>query len=268
MNLFKYPNPTERWLEEFNLKVETGRFYPGKFSVAIDVFKDGTRLFTSYDNGESMIDWQRRNYPQIESVSDVECAMGINVPGIGRFPVPTRYSFTKSLSLNSVREIMRAAMAVAQYPHTPDLSMVPTENSMRVRMHNTDRSWYNFKLYDQYGVAIRAIVGSHEADAPATSHYEASVLVRDGSKLTMRERTKWEYYFDAALADLSDSAARRAILREAKAGLGFTGDNGAVIKSDENGFVWRAGHLPYNLTVIRAHDYPVDNEPETKGLDI
>ena len=279
MNLFKYPD-TETGhdlLRKYNKLFDSGTLgTSGTVGLALDVWRDGHHLFASYgpEQGESMEVWAMRNYPLVANPDYATLPMGLKhgVAAVDRFQVPTRAATKRSLTYSHVEWILKAALATAQLPHGPEaLSIVPTANTLRQRMHTSPTDgWLALQIHDLSNrITIRAVVCKQpDTGSEPGAAYEAVLVPRERSKLDgglAPDRTD----FHAPDADLSDPVARRPVIKAAKAALGIVGQHLAVRSTEGQDIVEYAMTAEPFALWIRAVTRPepiVDTSP--RGFDL
>ena len=276
MLTFQYPTTgnVPSWLADYNRRVQGAGFYPGKFGLALDVWRDDQFLFGSYnyEQAERMDDWARRNYPGIDNVDFRSSAMGVQVPGIDNYTVPTRAAFDHAISLKSIELILRAALATAQFPRNPEnLDIVPSQNSMRQRLYqlNDGRDWLAFRINDlENKIVMRAVVGRSEYDTERVqmAHYQAALIPRQS---TMETHLKpCQVTFEAPAADMTSVEHRRPILKAAKKELNIVGYPGRVTDALVNQCTFSLGSHPFDLLVSGTPLPMEDIEPTKGGFDL
>ena len=279
MNLFKYPDPEtdHTLLAKYNKLFDSGKLgTSGTVGLALDVWRDGEHLFASYDakQGESIEFWARRNYPDLANPDYAALPMGLKhgVAAIDRFQVPTRAATTLSLTYQQTEWVLKAALATAQLPHGPEaLSIVPTANTLRQRMHTSPtEGWFPLQVHDLNNrITIRAVICKQDEieDEPEAT-YEAVLAPRERSKLDGGLEPVARC-FPAPDVDLSDPVARRPVIKAAKAALDIVGQHMAVRYCGGQDIVEYAMTAePFSLW-IRARNRPepiVDTSP--RGFDL
>jgi len=279
MNLFKYPDPEKSHdlLKKYNRHFDEGKFgKSGTIGLALDVWRDGEHLFSSYDakQGESIEFWARRNYPDIANPEYAILPMGLKhgVAAIDRFQIPTRAATKLSLTYHQIEMILKAALATAQLPHGPEaLSIVPTANTLRQRMHTSPtEGWFPLQIHDLSNrITIRAVICKQpDSDSDPEATYEAVLVPRERSKLDGGLEPVARC-FPAPDADLSDPVARRPVIKAAKAAMGIVGQHMAVRSYEGQDIVEYAMTAESFALWIRARNRPepiVDTSP--RGFDL
>lgn len=278
MNLFKYPDPDQKHnlLRKYNKLFDAGKLGAvGTVGLALDVWRDGEHLYASYapNEGESLEFWARRNYPNIENPDYTALPLGLKygVASPDRFQVPTRVATTERFTYGQVELILKAALATAQLPHGPEaLSIVPTANTLRQRMFNSETDWVSLQCHDiSNRITLRAVVVKLDIDEVAVpdTTYETVLVPREQSKLSS-DLEAVSRTFKAVDADLSDPVARRPVVKAAKGAVDVVGQHIVVRSTEGQDMVeFAMTSEPFSLW-IRAVERPepvIDTMP--KGFD-
>lgn len=279
MNSFKYPIESEdlpRVVRAHNRATDLGQYgKSGHMAIAFDVWRDGEHLWRSYslDDSEPIDAWCKRNYPNVRAPAYNLVKMGVayGVPGLDRYPVPTQDALFVRLTYPQIVQVLRAALATAQYPAKPEgLDLVPVANTLRQRMHQANGSWINLRVIDvENHITIRAIMGQVDEmrSTAQQARYEVSIIPREGSGLS-HPLDATTATFPAPMCDLADSESRRIVIKLAKQELGVTGLHAVARKASEDAATLALTAHPNNLTINRIQVYPKPESETPKGLDL
>lgn len=254
------PYPGDEFAE-YNAKLAQESWRAGHFAIAVDVWRDGEHLWRSYalELAESMDSWCARNFPEVANPDYKNTVMGVlgAVPNIDRYPVPMKAALGFSTSLPEVGTILRATLGIAQLPHKPEkLDIVPTSNTMRQRMHQSETDWSVFNIVDQENrIVIRVVLAKVEEDQPYLAEYEAH-LYRAGEGESHLDDRKVTIEYEKA--DLTSPKSRKMLTQAAKSRLNIVGMHSICEHADDIKYRSRVtGHpFVYEIRFLKATHIP------------
>ena len=252
-----YPRATdEPALQRHNARVRgemPPRGAPGRFAVAVDVWRDGALLWRSWQphEGEAVDDWHYRQWGEEHGLS---YPRDYNT-GPWRAPkvnlgandlVPTRAATRPVGSARAVSDLMAAMLAIGQLPAPPlGLDSVPSPNAIHVDLSRDSDSWLT-RAVEAEDVSVRAFVIRDGPAQPEAAEPEArwrAVLerrqVRTGAFDTPLPEGEATFFAPVA-------APPRKLVRRAKTALGIPGWPAA---RQPGTLVWNVARAPYRLVV-------------------
>ena len=230
MKLVKYPYQNADFFT-YNLKVETGKWKSGDFGLAADVWMDREHMWSTYDNGESPLDWVERHFPEHRAPDLSQSYWGLKgyVGYIGDYAIPTWDSLSSGMTMNEVVCVLQGLLATAQMTPEPNVKdTVPTATSITQKLYVQQTNFVPVEIIDLPArVAIRAIVGRVARTKTEKATYRAEFRSNGGVETVM---------FEANSIPLDGTAQRRQVTQAAKREVGLNGVHSVVVSSDEGAY--------------------------------
>jgi len=267
MALPVYPRPG---FEDYNNKARSGVWKPGKFGVALDVWRgDGTHLWRSYtlSQAEHMDVWLERNKGH-RSVGDVaRCPVGVGgaVPAIDRFPIPRRSAFWAPMTLRDIVAVMRGVLAIAQLPHKPKLESIPASTAISQRMYKFRRDWVRVTATDPFtDTVMRAIVGAYAMPPALTRSYVVTLeeIKPEGAEVIQTRE------FKGSAVRLESVDATSIVARSSAEALGVGGEKLFLLNAAPTNAVFRVVGCPRLLRIVARPVPESDRAVDLGGFDL
>lgn len=222
----------------------TGRLgAPGRYGLAVDVWRDGEHVWRSYDvaTSESVWDWFDRELPAGTAPNHDEGWWSMaGIHGIDLWPIPTAASLHTGMTVQEALDVVVTCLALAQLPAAPEgLDSAPTPEAVYTRLSRKDTDGIVVKLVAA-GVAVRAYlvrVDISEDTAPELPHrsYTARMEPRgDDTNEPVKQ------------VQITAAAKPNRIIREAKAALGVPG---WPAQRRDDSLTWYLTNKPYRVVV-------------------
>jgi hypothetical protein len=251
--LIKYPGEA---FAGYNASLLAG-FKKGRYSFAVDVWRDGAHLWRSYteEESEDLDSWCRRNMPEMlhPDYDGSTWGFGPAMGGMDRFPIPTRAALFLPTSIPDVEAILRACLGIAQLPNKPRrLDIVPNANTIRQRLHQRrHQGWATFRIVDKdSGVLIRVLVAKAEEAGKESAKYAAELIPNDENAQTL----KFDYVGPSV--DMEDTTGRKGLTTAVKRLASLTGHGSTVIAADPIKYRLRCPTIDAELEIRKVEIIP------------